>query len=192
MTSTFTDNDIIRLSLLLKIFSIFFVKKTKSKIYRMSTNRFIVSYVRGIQFHKNSNCNSLDRNANQCGEKPIADSIGDKELSILQVIDESSLEAMMQEILHLNKTIFQALIEEINAQFLKLRLTVSREMCRIEQNNNRRWQEFNATLLKLAGCDELEKEVGSGLSEAGMNGDQNVIENKDESLFYPTKHKLIN
>ncbi|GJQ66323.1 hypothetical protein Trydic_g4367 [Trypoxylus dichotomus] len=133
----------------------------------------------------------LDSNAEQWIEQ-LPDSVGDKQVPFLQVIEESSLSGMKEELIKCNKDILKTFMEEINAQFLKIRLGVSREFCRIEQNNNKRWQNFNATLLKLAGCEETCKQPEHVLSGTVTNESQNSSGSKPDSLYSPAKTRITN
>lgn len=122
----------------------------------------------------------------------LTESIGDKKIPLLQVVNENTLKSIKQEIIGSNVDVIQALIEEINAQFLKIRMGVSREFCRLEQSNNKRWQDFNATLLKLAGCDEPGSPATENALSEITNESQHTNESKPESLYSPIKTKVTN
>lgn len=134
----------------------------------------------------------MDEQPNNAREwvEQLPDNVGDKHIPVLQVIEETYLNTMRQEIVKCSRDIVHNFMEEINAQFLKIRMGVSREFCRIEQNNNKRWQDFNITLLKLAGCEETAKEAENEQSEILTNDSQRTLGCKPESLYSPPKTKL--
>lgn len=119
----------------------------------------------------------------------ISDQVGDTQVPFLQVVEEANLNRMKHELIRTNKDIVHSFMEEINAQFLKIRMGVSREFCRIEQNNNRRWQDFNATLLKVAGCEDAAAKEQESPADSVTNDSLPTVASKAESL-YTTKTRM--
>ncbi|KAI4468562.1 protein nedd1 [Holotrichia oblita] len=153
------------------------------------TEEFVVADGKSIISRIPGGMDEQPNNAKEWVEQ-LPDNVGDKRLPVLQVIDESCLNAMKEEIIKCSRDIVHSFMEEINAQFLKVRMGVSREFCRIEQNNNKRWQDFNITLLKLAGCEETAKEAENEQSEVVTNESQPTLASKPESLYSPAKTKM--
>ncbi|XP_065168244.1 uncharacterized protein [Atheta coriaria] len=97
------------------------------------------------------------------------------EMSMFHIIDERALQEIKCKVLQNTKDLIDQVVDQVNNDFLKMRMNVSREFCNMELRNKDRWQEFNDTLMMIAGLDDrrLDEEFRMGVMHEAAVRDTN-------------------